>query len=79
MNAVGAIVAGMLCLAGTASFGKDIHVALDGSDEAAGTEAAPYASIEKAISSAGAGDIVIVGGGTFALPTALTLETTTGW
>ena len=72
--AVKSIVVGMLCLASAASFGKNIYVALGGSDEGAGTEAEPYASIEKAVTSADAGDVVVVGEGKFPLADTLYLN-----
>ena len=59
---------------------KDIYVAVGGSDSADGSSGAPYASVEKGVTAAmGAGDVIHIGEGTFALPTDVTLENTTGW
>ena len=63
----------------TASFGKNIYVALNGSDDAAGTEAAPLAGIARAIERASAGDIIVLGEGTFSLPTTNFMQNSTGW
>jgi hypothetical protein len=48
------------------AFAKDYYVAPTGSDSAAGTLAAPFATIAKAQTSAAAGDTVYFRGGKFA-------------
>jgi hypothetical protein len=49
--------------------GRAIVVATTGNDANAGTAAAPYRSIQKAIDTAAAGDVITVHGGTYALST----------
>ena len=43
----------------------DYYVATTGSDSNPGTQASPFATLTKGVSSAGAGDTVYIGGGTY--------------
>ncbi len=47
------------------SMAREIHVATDGSDSAAGSQTAPYQTISQAAAAAQAGDIITVHGGTY--------------
>ena len=58
----GAFCAGLLIAAGAKA---DYYVATNGSDSAAGTLSAPWATIQYAVDHAGAGDAVVVRGGIF--------------
>ena len=46
---------------------RDFHVATDGTDTAAGTRAAPFATVQRAAKSAAPGDTVLIHGGTYAM------------
>ncbi|MEV6348549.1 right-handed parallel beta-helix repeat-containing protein [Actinoplanes sp. NPDC051851] len=50
-----------------AATAETYYVATEGSDSAAGTIDAPFATIQKAIDSVGAGEVIAVRGGTYAL------------
>ena len=50
-----------------AQFASTVYVSTNGSDEASGTFAAPYASVEKAIAATGAGSTIYIGEGTYKL------------
>ncbi|MDS0528557.1 pectate lyase [Clostridium sp. SHJSY1] len=58
-------VFGISCLASTNAYAKDYYMSPIGSDSNAGTQAAPFASLSKAQSSATSGDIVYILGGTY--------------
>ncbi len=55
-----------------ASPAATIFVATGGSDAAAGTEGAPYATWQKAIDEASPGDVIEIAGGTYTIPSGVT-------
>jgi hypothetical protein len=64
--------AGAVALA-TSEVAPTIVVAPGGSDSAAGTLASPFATIQKAVAQAVAGDVIAVRGGTYTLTTNITI------
>lgn len=70
LGLIGAAVA----TASGVSLAAEYYVAPDGSDSAAGSQAAPFATLSKANSAAAAGDTIWVRGGTYYLTTQLTLS-----
>jgi hypothetical protein len=68
-----AVVAG-IGLAPSLGYAAESYVAPEGSDSAAGTEAAPFATLSKANSAAAAGDTIWVRGGTYYITSQLTLS-----
>src|SRR3954466_242394 len=65
------VVVAMLALAGTAH-ATDYYVATTGSDSNAGTMAAPWATLQKGVNTAVAGDTVYIRGGTYKVTTPAT-------
>ena len=61
-------------LAPALAYAAEYYVSPTGSDSAAGTSAAPFATLSKANSAAGAGDTIWVHGGTYYLTSQLTLS-----
>jgi hypothetical protein len=55
----------ILAVAAANAVGATFHVAMSGDDNAAGTEAAPWRTIQKAVAIARAGDAIVVHGGTY--------------
>ena len=59
------LVAGLGFFAAKNAFAAEYYVATTGSDSNAGTQDSPFATLTKGVSSAGAGDTVYIGGGTY--------------
>jgi MYXO-CTERM domain-containing protein len=59
------LVAGLGFFAAKNAFAAEYYVSTTGSDSNPGTQASPFATLTKGISSAGAGDTVYIGGGTY--------------
>jgi hypothetical protein len=59
------LVAGLGFFAARNAFATDYYVATTGSDSNPGTKDSPFATLTKGVSSAGAGDTVYIGGGTY--------------
>jgi hypothetical protein len=55
----------LILVAGAGARGDTLHVAESGDDAAAGTEAAPLLTIQKAVARARAGDTIVVHGGRY--------------
>lgn len=58
---------GLLFAVSTPGVARTLYVSPDGNDEAAGSEGAPFATLQKAHDVAVAGDTVLIAGGTFRL------------
>jgi MYXO-CTERM domain-containing protein len=69
-----AVALGVLVVAPAVSRATEYYVSPTGSDTAAGTMAAPFATLSKANSAAAAGDTIWVRGGTYYLTTQLVLS-----
>lgn len=54
--------------------GASLHVATDGDDAASGTEAEPFATLQRAVDIATAGDTIVVRGGVYALTTSVVID-----
>jgi hypothetical protein len=59
------LVAGLGFFAAKNAFAAEYYVSTTGSDSNPGTQASPFATLTKGVSSAGAGDTVYIGGGTY--------------
>jgi MYXO-CTERM domain-containing protein len=59
------LVAGLGFFAARNVFAAEFYVSTTGSDSNPGTQASPFATLTKGVSSAGAGDTVYIGGGTY--------------
>ena len=59
------LVAGVGLFVTSNGFAAEYYVATTGSDSNPGTQASPFATLTKGVSSAGAGDTVYIGGGTY--------------
>jgi hypothetical protein len=64
-----AFAVGLGLLPGASALAKEYYVATTGSDSAAGTFEAPFATLPKAVGVAAAGDTVWIRGGTYAITT----------
>lgn len=76
LRPAGALLAGSLCLTAAAA---EWFVAVDGSDAGDGSAAAPFGSVMRAQQSAGAGDTVHIGGGTYRMNSAAIARTHKIW
>lgn len=72
--ATGAIASGLWAQSDANAAARTIVVAVNGSDSATGTATRPYATIQKAVSAAQAGDTIMVRGGTYRLTTNITIS-----
>jgi len=59
------LMVGMGTFVARNAFAADYYVSTTGSDSNPGTQASPFATLTKGVSSAGAGDTVYIGGGTY--------------
>jgi hypothetical protein len=65
LSLLSGLVFGLGLFAANHALAADYYVATTGSDSNPGTQASPFATLTKGISSAGAGDTVYIGGGTY--------------
>jgi MYXO-CTERM domain-containing protein len=65
LSLLSGLVVGLGLFAANHALAAEYYVATTGSDSNPGTQASPFATLTKGISSAGAGDTVYIGGGTY--------------
>jgi len=65
LSLLSGLVFGLGLFAAKQALAAEYYVATTGSDSNPGTQASPFATLTKGVSSAGAGDTVYIGGGTY--------------